>query len=105
MLHSIKYGVDRLSKKVYESLVTKNELLPTIWEVIILIILFRVVIDACNRIPKNLVILIALIGPILIVETAITANLIHSVGLIIVGLTFITGTLFGNSGLTKHLVP
>ncbi|KWW22703.1 hypothetical protein AS888_03585 [Peribacillus simplex] len=95
-----KYGGDRLSKKVYESLVTKNELLPTIWEVIILIILFRVVIDACNRIPKNLVILIALIGPILIGETAITANLIHPVGLIIVGLTFITGTLFGNSGLT-----
>ncbi|WP_057914860.1 spore germination protein [Peribacillus muralis] len=95
-----KYGSDRLSNKVYESLVTKNELLPTLWEVIILIILFRIVLDACNRIPKNMVILIALIGPILIGETAITANLIHPVGLIIIGLTFITGTLFGNSGLT-----
>lgn len=98
-----KYGIDQLPKKVYESLVSKNELLPTFWEEIVLLILFRIVIDSTFRIPRNSVTLVALIGSIVIGETAVFAKLIHPVGLIVIGLTFITGILFGNKGLTATL--
>lgn len=98
-----KYGIENLPKKVYESLVSKNELLPTFWEEMVLLVLFRIVIDSTFRIPKNAVTLVALIGSIVIGETAVFAKLIHPVGLIVIGLTFITGILFGNKGLTASL--
>ncbi|MFY0758940.1 spore germination protein [Metabacillus dongyingensis] len=98
-----KYGKDDLPKKVYESLVSKNELLPTFWEEMVLLVLFRIVIDSTFRIPKNAVTLVALIGSIVVGETAVFAKLIHPVGLIVMGLTFITGILFGNKGLTAAL--
>lgn len=98
-----KYGIEHLPKKVYESLVSKNELLPTFWEELGLIILFRIVIDSTFRVPKNAVTLVALIGSIVVGETAVLAKLIHPVGLIIIGFTFITGILFSNKGLTATL--
>jgi spore germination protein KA len=100
-----KYGIENLPKKVYESLVSKNELLPTFWEEMVLLVLFRIVIDSTFRIPKNAVTLVALIGSIVIGETAVFAKLIHPVGLIVIGLTFITGILFGNKGLTAIKYP
>ncbi|KKI92821.1 spore gernimation protein GerA [Bacillus sp. SA1-12] len=89
---------DDLPNKVSKAIITKDELLPTFWELAILLFFIRVLLDASFRIPKSAVILLSLIGTIVVGETAVTAKLIHPVSLIIVGITAISSYLLANRG-------
>lgn len=88
-----------LPNKISEALISKDELLSTFWEMVILLFLLKILLDASFRIPKSAVILLSLIGTIVIGETAVTAKLIHPVSLIIVGITAISSYLLANRGM------
>jgi spore germination protein KA len=88
-----------LPNKMSKALITKDELLPTFWEVAVLLFFIRVLLDASFRIPKSAVILLSLIGTIVVGETAVSAKLIHPVSLIVVGITTISSLLLANRGL------
>jgi spore germination protein KA len=90
---------DDLSKKLAKILITDVEVLPTFWEVFILLLLVRMLIDASFRLPKSAVILVSLIGTVVIGQTAVTAKLIHPISLITVGITFLSSFLVINRGL------
>ncbi|MGM0837936.1 MAG: spore germination protein [Bacillota bacterium] len=90
---------DDLPKKISEAIISKDELLPTFWEIIILIFLIRILVDVSFRLPQTAVILVSLIGTIVIGETAVTAKLIHPVSLIVIGITTLSSFLGANRGL------
>ncbi|WP_078381955.1 spore germination protein [Sutcliffiella halmapala] len=94
-----KFHKSDLPKKVSETLLSKEELLPTFWEMIILLTLLRVLIDVSFHIPKSTIIVVSLLGTILIGETAVTAKLIHPVSLIVTGVTAVSNFLTLNRGL------
>ncbi|MEI2357549.1 spore germination protein [Mesobacillus zeae] len=94
-----KHGKDRIPKKLYEAFFTKDEILPTVWEVIILNVILALFIDASFRVPKSAIFLISIIGAILLGETAVAAKLIHPVGLIVVGISSISALVLANKGL------
>jgi len=93
-----KHGKEHIPNKLYEALLTKDEILPTFWEVVLLNILFTLFFDASFRATKGAVLLISILGAILLGETAVSANLIHPVGLLVVGFSFISA-LLTNKGL------
>lgn len=90
---------DDLSNKISKAIISKDELLPTFWEIFILIFLIRMLVDVAFRLPKSGVILVSLIGTIVISETAVTAKLIHPVSLIVIGITTLSSFLGANRGL------
>ncbi|WP_417897677.1 spore germination protein [Bacillus haimaensis] len=90
---------DDLPKKISEAIISKDELLPTFWEIVILIFLIRILVDVSFRLPQTAVILVSLIGTIVIGETAVTAKLIHPVSLIVIGITTLSSFLGANRGL------
>jgi spore germination protein KA len=88
-----KFHQDEYSKKVVKSFFSDGELLPAFWEMVILIFLLRIFIDTTFRIPKSSIIIISLVATVVIGETAVTAKIIHSAGLITIGITFLTSFL------------
>lgn len=100
-----KYAKEYFPNKLYETLITKDELLPTIWEILILNILLRIFFDAVLRIPKSTVLIISLLGSILLGETAVSAKLIHPISLLIIGISFISAALLANKGLGSAIDP
>lgn len=90
---------DDLPNKISKALISKDELLPTFWEIFILLLLIRMLVDVSFRLPNSAVILVSLIGTIVIGETAVTAKLIHPVSLIVIGITALSSFLVDNRGL------
>ncbi|WP_268877443.1 spore germination protein [Sutcliffiella halmapala] len=90
---------DDLPNKISEAIISKDELLPTFWEVFILLILIKMLVDVSFLLPKSAVILVSLIGTIVIGETAVTAKLIHPVSLIVIGITALSSFVGANRGL------
>ncbi|WOD61346.1 spore germination protein [Niallia taxi] len=84
---------DDLPQKITKLVISDVELMPTFWEMLILLIIIRMLIDASFRLPKSAVLLVSLIGTIVIGQTAVTAKLIHPVSLIIVGITTLSSFL------------
>lgn len=90
---------DDLPNKISKAILSKDELLPTFWEISILLFLIKMLIDVSFRLPKSTVILVSLIGTIVIGQTAVTAKLIHPVSLIVIGITTLSSFLVLNRGL------
>jgi spore germination protein KA len=90
---------DDLPSKISKAIISKDELLPTFWEIFILLFLIRMLVDISFRLPNSAVILVSLIGTIVIGETAVTAKLIHPVSLIVIGITALSSFLVDNRGL------
>lgn len=90
-----------LPNKISKAIISNYELLPTFWEIFILIFLIRMLVDVSFRLPKSAVILVSLIGTIVIGETAVTAKLIHPVSLIVIGITALSSFLGANRGLVE----
>lgn len=90
---------DDLPSKISKAIISKDELLPTFWEIFILLFLIRMLVDVSFRLPNSAVILVSLIGTIVIGETAVTAKLIHPVSLIVIGITALSSFLVDNRGL------
>lgn len=90
---------DDLPNKISKAIISKDELLPTFWEIAILLFLIRMLVDVSFRLPNSAVILVSLIGTIVIGETAVTAKLIHPVSLIVIGITALSSFLGDNRGL------
>ncbi|WP_430482915.1 spore germination protein [Rossellomorea marisflavi] len=89
---------ENFSPKNVKLFITNDEVIPTFWELFILSIIIRMLIDASFRLPKSAVILVSLIGTIIIGQTAITAHIIHPVSLIVVGLSALSSFLVINQG-------
>ncbi|KZE64310.1 hypothetical protein AWM68_14575 [Fictibacillus phosphorivorans] len=94
------HGKEYLSDKEYEILISKDEYIPIILEVLILIILFRIILDSTLRVPSGFIVLVAILGPIVVGETAVVGKLIHPVSLIAIAFTYLASTLFGDKGLS-----
>lgn len=90
---------DDLPNKISKAIISDDELLPTFWEIAILLFLVRILVDVSFRLPQSAVILVSLIGTIVIGETAVTAKLIHPVSLIVIGITALSSFLGANRGL------
>ncbi|PFH87638.1 hypothetical protein COI44_08455 [Bacillus sp. AFS088145] len=65
-------------------------LLPVIVEILFVMIIFQLLVEASIRIPKSTVIIVSLISAIVVGQTAVTAKIIHSITLIIVGINFLS---------------
>ncbi|MFF3024421.1 spore germination protein [Gottfriedia sp. NPDC057948] len=76
-----------------------DTLLPIIWEIFFVMIIFQLLTEASLRIPKSTVIIVSLIGAIVIGQTAVTAKIIHSITLIIVGINFLSSIAIAAGGL------
>jgi spore germination protein KA len=92
---------DDLPNKISKAIISDDELLPTFWEIAILLFLVRILVDVSFRLPQSAVILVSLIGTIVIGETAVTAKLIHPVSLIVIGITALSSFLGANRGLVE----
>jgi spore germination protein KA len=95
---------ERISKKTYELLITKDEFLPTFWEMFVLLVLLRIILDATVRMPKGVGLTISLLGTIILGQTAVQAKLIHPVGIIVVSITVILSMVLGNKGLNGAII-
>lgn len=76
-----------------------DTLLPIIVEILFVMLIFQLLTEASLRIPKSTVIIVSLIGAIVVGQTAVTAKLIHSMTLIIVGLNFLSSISIAAGGL------
>ena len=95
------YGLNHFSNDTYNLLISKDELLPTLWEIILLNILLKIFLDSSFRIPKNGVLLVSILGAVILGQTAIDAKLIHPVSLLVIGIAFIASFTLGNKGLAS----
>jgi len=94
------------SETTQKILFNKGEIIPTFWEIAILLILFRILVDIGVRAPRGVIILIATIATIVIGQTSVTAKLIHPTGLVVVGLSVFLSFLIiyrGQTGLVFNL--
>ncbi|MDE5413255.1 spore germination protein [Alkalihalobacterium chitinilyticum] len=96
-------GQENVPKKVYDILVSEEEILPTVWELVFLLILLRILLDSSFRVPKGAVLLISVLGSVLLGQTAVAAKIIHPVSLLVVGISFIASFTMGNKGLSPTL--
>ncbi|WP_176522460.1 MULTISPECIES: spore germination protein [unclassified Bacillus (in: firmicutes)] len=87
---------DHFAKIFFEK---SDTLLPAILEIIFVMIIFQLLTEASLRIPKSTVIIVSLIGAIVIGQTAVTAKIIHSITLIIVGINFLSSIAIAAGGL------
>ncbi|MBD7965916.1 spore germination protein [Fictibacillus norfolkensis] len=94
-----KFYADDLPGKISKTLFKGDELIPTFWSMLLLIILIVMLIDATFRVPQNAIILISLVATIVIGETAVSAKLIHPASLITIGITFLASFLIINKGM------
>ncbi|MEP9409750.1 spore germination protein [Peribacillus frigoritolerans] len=91
-----KFEVDNLPKKIAKILFEGNELLPSFWSMVILIVLFTLLIDITFRVPTSTIILVSFVATIIIGETAVSAKIIHPVDLITIGVTFLGHFVIAN---------
>jgi len=76
-----------------------DTLFPVIVEILFVMLIFQLLTEASLRIPKSTVIIVSLIGAIVVGQTAVTAKLIHSMTLIVVGLNFLSSISIAAGGL------
>lgn len=91
---------DEFRKKL---LAGHDTLFPYVLEVLFLLFIFHLLLDASVRIPKTTIILISLIGAITIGETSVAAKLVLPLTLIVVGVNFLTSITIATGGLWGSL--
>ncbi|WP_019393690.1 spore germination protein [Priestia filamentosa] len=99
-----KFHSDKYSEKVQKDLFNHGELLPTFWEILILLILFRILIDIGSRAPKGTVIIITLLATLVIGDMSVSSHIIHPASLVVTGLSTYLSTLViyrGQTGLAS----
>ncbi|GLX67264.1 spore germination protein [Paenibacillus glycanilyticus] len=84
---------------VAKALLPKGTLLSPIFEMLLLILLFKVLIDITFRLPQSVVLLVSLVGTITIGDSLVKAKLTHPFALIIVAVTFLFTFLIANKVL------
>jgi hypothetical protein len=105
LLPSIYVAITRFHTSWFPSpfdkkLLTSSEtLLPFVWEVFFLLFIFYLLTEATLRIPKTSVLLVTLIGTASVGETALSANIIHPLTLIVIGVNFLTSISVAAGGL------
>jgi len=101
-----KFHKDWFPKKFEKKLFTDlNSLPPAILEVLIFLIILQMVLIASVRVSKEIVVTVALVGAIVLSETAVNAKLIHPVSLVVVGLTILANFLVTLNGLGSVINP
>ncbi|MGK0701538.1 spore germination protein [Priestia flexa] len=107
LLPAVYVGLEKFNKNIYSKDVQKHvfdsgEIIPTFWQIIIVLFLLRILIDAGSRSPKSTVIIITLLATITIGEMAVSAKFLHPASLVIGGLSTFLSTLViyrGHTGL------
>ncbi|MES9683751.1 spore gernimation protein GerA [Bacillus sp. AFS001701] len=92
----------KFEKKLFTDL---NSLPPAILEVLIFLVILQMVQIASVRVPKEIVVTVALVGAIVLSETAVNAKLIHPISLVVVGLTILANYLVSINGLLSAVNP
>ncbi len=101
-----EFHKDFFPKKFEKKLFTElNSLPPAILEVLIFLVILQMVQIASVRVPKEIVVTVALVGAIVLSETAVNAKLIHPISLVIVGLTILANYLVTINGLLSVVNP
>ncbi|WP_088041924.1 spore germination protein [Bacillus sp. EAC] len=93
---------DWLPIKFAKKYFTHSEtILPFFGEVSLLLLILYIMSLISFRIQTDLIIVASLVGTMVISTTAVDANLIHSLSLIIVGISFLTNMLFATGGMNN----
>ncbi|PEJ56328.1 spore gernimation protein GerA [Bacillus sp. AFS002410] len=96
----IRFHQDWVSPHFAKLFFKKSDtLVPPFVEIIFVMLLFQLLVEASLRIPKSTVIIVSLIGAIVVGQTAVTAKLIHSMTLIVVGINFLANISISAGGL------
>ncbi|XRG79437.1 spore germination protein [Rossellomorea sp. GAMAL-10_SWC] len=96
----VRFHHDWVPRKFAKTFFTGSDtMLPIIFEILFVMIIFQLLTEASLRIPKSTVIIVSLIGAIVVGQTSVTAKLIHSVTLIIVGINFLSSIAIAAGGL------
>ncbi|PEL10461.1 hypothetical protein CN601_11910 [Bacillus sp. AFS017336] len=96
----IRFHQDWVSPHFAKIFFKKSDtLVPPFVEIIFVMLLFQLLVEASLRIPKSSVIIVSLIGAIVVGQTAVTAKLIHSMTLIVVGINFLANISIAAGGL------
>lgn len=88
----------KFEKKLFTEL---DSLPPAILEVILFLVILQMVQIASVRVAKEIVVTVALVGAIVLSETAVNAKLIHPISLVVVGLTILANYLVTINGLNS----
>ncbi|WP_088042642.1 spore germination protein [Bacillus sp. EAC] len=101
-----RFHTDWFPKKFEKKLFNEAESLPpAILEVLIFLVILQMVMIASVRVSKEIVVTVALVGAIVLSETAVNAKLIHPLSLVVVGLTILANFLVTVNGLGSALHP
>lgn len=101
----VRFHHDWLPSPFDKKLLTESDtLFPILMEVLFLLFLFQLLMEASVRIPKSIVLLISLIGAIVVGETSVTAKLIHPLTLIVVGVNFLASIAISAGGLWRSVL-
>ncbi|MFF2876533.1 spore germination protein [Gottfriedia sp. NPDC057991] len=96
----VRFHHDWVPHKFAKVFFAKSDtMIPIIVEILFVMIIFQLLTEASLRIPKSTVIIVSLIGAIVVGQTSVTAKLIHSVTLIIVGINFLSSIAIAAGGL------
>jgi len=96
----VRFHQDWIPDKFADIFFKKSDtLFPILLEIFFVMLLFQLLTEASLRVPKSTVIIISLIGAIVVGQTAVTAKLIHSITLIIVGVNFLASISIAAGGL------
>lgn len=99
-----RFHRDEIPDAVAKALLPKGTLLSPLFEMILLTVLFKVLIDIAFRLPQSVVLLVSLVGTITIGDSLVKAKLSHPFALIVVAVTYLFTFLIANKLLAAITV-
>lgn len=93
-----------LSKKVHGLLYPKDILIPSLVQVLILVTLFKILVDGMYKTNKNLVTFFALVSTVLISENMLKIKIFTPLCLCVVALSYVICILFISRGLAAPIL-
>ncbi|PEL13410.1 spore germination protein [Bacillus sp. AFS017336] len=96
----VQFHQDWFPHKFSKDLLTQSDtLLPLPLEILFLQFIFDLLSETSLRIPKSTVLLVSLIGATVVGQTSVDAKIVHSLSLIVVGISFLTSMSLTAGGL------
>ncbi|MFF3021220.1 spore germination protein [Gottfriedia sp. NPDC057948] len=89
------------SKFAKDYFTASDTILSYFWEVSLFMIILYVLMLTSFRIQTDIIIVASLVGTMMISSTAVDAELVHPLSLIIVGMTFLASLLFSTGGMAS----
>jgi spore germination protein KA len=89
--------------EIAKEMMDEKHLLPTMWELVFIMLIFRIAIDASLHTYKAFTFFLAILTTLTIGEMAVVTHLLNGISIIVVGVTYLCGFLVlikGFSGMT-----